>query len=344
MDEGVFRSEKTLFTPNAKLKLYLSAGDSDPYEIGTAYLDSIDYDLYSDTVPISGRNVVGTRLSDQTFGMNNEFSGLSSDIFKKILTLAGIEDYAVQTGTHSKAWKFEYSDTLLEGLEKMLEYYYEWKLLETPEGKIVIGGPSFLLKYIQNNDYVFNGGSEVFSRKTTTKADAAYTHVCVKCADTEEQTDSEDNKTTVELHPPVMLPIPSFNGWELPDHKIYHAEASSGMAAEEMESLAQALVKQLQYTGVSETFTSPIRPWLLTGDIARIYYDGDTESTSLGLITSVKHTLGKSGYMTEFTIDSGGTVTEEDAFSVTTNRPAGGHTRKMTLPDLIKLIAQNVKK
>jgi hypothetical protein len=61
----------------------------------------------------------------------------------------------------------------------------------------------------------------------------------------------------------------------------------------------------LMNVGIIETFTGPFRPYLLVGDDAAIINNNNTKI--LGLITSVIHRFGKTGFFTEFTVDSGST-------------------------------------
>ena len=133
----MFASEATLFNPGAKLALHLRLGDSAPYPIATAFLDEVDYEQTADTVPISGRNVTGFKLASQTFDLNNTFTGYSHEIAAAILDLAGVEDYVIQPGTGTQSFTFSYDTKILEGLQEMFAYY-GWRMLELPDGKIVI--------------------------------------------------------------------------------------------------------------------------------------------------------------------------------------------------------------
>lgn len=347
MDELTFTANNSLFVPNSKLELSLSAGNSDPYLIGIGYLDEIDYDLYDDTVPISARSVTAL-LNDQTFGEEHTFNVISHELFEKILKKAGIEKYHIQTGTDTRKWEFDYDTTLLDGLSQMFELYWQWEMVELPDGTIVIGNKeTYIPKYKVNNTYQFNGGKEVFTRKTTKSVDAAYSRVLVRCGDTVEKEvkDSKGHITTVseDKYPPVSVTVKTYSGWNMPANKTFYAVAKEGLTKEKIQEYAEQLAKDLQYVGVTEAFTSPIRPWLLVGDVASIYRDGDSVSTSLGLITSVKHILGKNGFSTEFSVDSGGdtmgttlTHSSDGGEIITSNRASGGYTRKTNMTDVIR--------
>jgi hypothetical protein len=171
---AMFASDATLFNPGAKLTLHLRMGDSEPYPIAVAYLDEADYEQTAATVPISGRNVTGFKLSTQTFDLNNTFTGYSHEIAAAILELAGVTDYVIQPGTGTQPFTFSYDTKVLDGLKEMFAFY-GWRMIELPDGKIVIGYDYFLVDYLTNSYYEFNGEAEVFKRKTKKAADAAYT-------------------------------------------------------------------------------------------------------------------------------------------------------------------------
>ena len=65
---------------------------------------------------------------------------------------------------------------------------------------------------------------------------------------------------------------------------------------------------------MSEAFSSPIRPQLLVGDVASVYYTGETEATDLGVVTDITHSFGETGFFTDFTVDSGGVVTDGEDY------------------------------
>jgi len=192
-----------------------------------------------------------------------------------------------------------------------------------------VGYPAFLAQWQVNNVYQFHGGSEVFRRKTKKNADAAYSKVRVtgKAADGTELT-------------PVLLDVPNFSHWSLGAHKTKHVKAADGLTQAELQAYAEQLRDELQYIGQGETFDGPMRPWLLVGDIASVTYDGET-SEDLGLINSITHTFGASGFFTSFTIDSGGSATAQTrAGTAYTTRSAAvdGYNRRQDLADLIGVL------
>ncbi len=328
---ATFAAEATLFSPGAKLTLALQMGESEPYPIAVAFLDEVDYEQTADTVPISGRNVTGFKLTSQTFDLDSAFTGYSHEIAAEILELAGITNYEIQSGTGTQPFTFSYDTKLLDGLKEMFAFYPGWRMTELPDGKIIIGYERFVSGFSANSYYEFHGEQEVFRRKTKKAADAAYTHVLV---------------TGDDGMDPVYLEVPHFPFWSLGAHKTAHVKAPSGLTAEKLAEYAAAVAEELQYVGMSESFSSPMRPQLLVGDIASVYYTGETESTSLGVITDITHSFGESGFCTDFTVDSGGVVTDGEQYTVVSRSAVlSGYNRKQRFADLIKVVAdQNIWK
>lgn len=330
---AMFTDKSTLFNPGSKLELSFRLGDSDPYPMGVAYIDQVPYDRLSTTVSISGRNSIGFCLKDQTFDLDNEFEGYSHEIFAAVLELAGLTNYAIEPGTGQIPFTFDRSKTLLDGLMEMLEVYIGWKLAELPDGKILLGRDSFINTYQANSYYTFEGEREVFSRKTSKSADAAYTHVLVTGKD-----------ELGEEHTPIKLAVNHFDFWALGTHKTCHVQAPDGLTLEDFEAFADDAALRLQYVGIGESFVGPLRPQLLVGDVAEVYYTGESVGTSLGLITEVTHTFGGKGFMTDFSTDSGGVATDGESYTVISRAATlSGYNRRTRLADLIKVLTGQSK-
>lgn len=335
LKEDLFTEETTLFQPGSKVTLQLLAGTESPWPMCRAYLDSVEYDRKSTTVPLSGRNAMGSILSEATFDEDFTLSyGGAASKFRAILAFYGeLTDIVIEGGTEwedDDGYEFELraDQTLLSGLEQLLEAYTDWKVVELPTGTIVAGTQEFIESYQTNSYYIFEKDS-VFKRKTKRSSDAAYTQVRVTGQDMEE----------LELDP-AIVEINNYTHWNLPKHKTYHAVAPEGVVTqEELEEYAEHLASTLQYAGVGEEFTGSFQPHLLIGDIAAETTEG-SEATALGIVTSIKHRFGKSGYLTEFSTDSGGVLMEastEDSVLVTLAPPLEGFNRKQTLADMIRV-------
>ena len=142
------------------------------------------------------------------------------------------------------------------------------------------------------------------------------------------------------LWPLVSLPVLPRTQWSLPAQKIYYDTAPNGLTQEELQAYAEDLAERLQYVGMVDSFTLPfMQPQLMIGDVVQIYYTGDTEAVSLGTITSLTHSFGRSGFSTQLTVDSGGAVSENAGAAVTRTRALGGYTRQQNVLDFMKNVA-----
>lgn len=329
----VFSFDATLFQPGARITVSIMMGNSQPYPIGVVWLDECGYDVAGDTVDISGRNTVGYFLKDQTFDDTYSFTGISSDIMTAILTYAGIKKINVQTGTGTMPFVFNPSDALLDGIKEMLSAYTtsssEWKILELPDGTVCVGYEYWLANLLPNSYYSFDEGKDVFKRKTTKLSDSSYVAIRVTGKDASD----------VDLTP-VTVAVPNFPYWALGSHRTKHLTAPDGFTQAELQTWAEAQAEKYQYIGIGEDFTGPFRPQLIVGDVAEVV-EGE-EGTSLGLITEVRQVFSrKDGFKTEFSVDSGGVVTD-GANYVVYSRAAevSGFNRRQRVIDLVRFIAK----
>lgn len=330
VSEELFETDATLFQPGARLSLAVVMGDSAPYDIGVAHLDDVSFDPLSETVSLSGRNQTGYYLKDQTFGANTVWSGNGKTVVESILDFAGIKNYTVGPSNTEWTWTFEPKKTILGGLEYIGAWFNGWELREMPSGLVVVGYPWWIASnYPTTGYYQLNVGREVMRRKTRKSADAAYCQVYAIGKD----------KDGADLTPAVSA-VNNFAFWSLPANKIYYAAAPNGLTQDELQAYADDLAERLQYVGMVDTFTLPfMQPQLMIGDVVQVYYTGYTEAVSLGTITSLSHTFGQGGFSTQFTVDSGGTVSESAGSAVTRTRALGGYTRQQNVLDFMKNVA-----
>ena len=320
--EELFLEESTLFQPGSKITFKVLPG-GDPYDMCVAYLDSVEYDKGASTVPISGRNSIGFKLMESTFDDVDSIKGLPHEVISSILEMAGISKFIVEEGAVSRRYKFNPVQSLMSGLEQILEFYPGMKLAELADGTIVVGHQSFLNRYRTNGYYVFDPGS-LFKRRTKRSSDSSYTKVRVSGRDLD----------GLDLEP-VTVPVQNYDQWKLPTNKTFHETAPDGLTQEELQTYAENLADSLKYVGVGEDFTGPFQPQLLIGDVAAESGE-DGAVTVLGIITSIKHSFGKSGFTTAFSTDSGGILLDTRSSLVTVTKPLGGYTRKQTLKDMIQ--------
>jgi len=331
--EELFTNEATVFQPGARVIFKVLAGEEIPMDMCTTYLDSVDYDPRSETVPISGRNTIGFKLMQSTFDEALERKALPHIMAQEICAMANVPKLVVQSTDEEREFSFRADQTLMSGLEQICSLYPGWKVIELPNGSIVMGYQSFVNGYQGNGYYVFEKGS-VFKRKTKRSSDAAYTKVRITGKDAA----GEDLE-------PVVVPVNNYKQWALPPNKTYHETAPDGFTQAELQAYAETVAESIQYVGVGEDFTGSFQPQLSIGDIAAVN-NGDGTSTALGIITSIKHSFGKSGYITDFSTDSGGVMMEPrvvGATMVTMTKPLSGYNRKQNLKDLIQVASGSSK-
>jgi hypothetical protein len=237
--------------------------------------------------------------------------------------------------TDIKSFEFKPSDTLLSGIESVLDFYTttdsKMEIVELTDGTICIGYDYWVSEYLPRNYYSFDDGREVFKRNTTRASDGAYSKIRVTGRD------AEDNDLE-----PVTVDVENFRYWSLGSHRTKHLTAPDGLTQAGLQSWAEAQAKTLQYIGVAEDFVGPFRPQLVVGDIAEVIHSDTNTATSLGVITQVKQVFDKqSGFLTEFSVDSGGVATDADG-SVIYSRSASvnGYNRRQSIVDLVRYTAE----
>lgn len=327
----LFTEDSTLFQPGARVRFQIRLGGSQPYPIGVAWLDEVQYDVAGATVPISGRNSVGFQLKDQTFDDSGAFTGLSSEIAEAVLRLGGVSKFSVQPGTGDQAFMFQPETTLLDGLMEMMSYYTddekEWRLVELPDGTVLLGYDYWIAAQQPNSHYSFQAGRDLFLRKTKKASDAAYAHVRVTGVDA-------DGKDLT----PCTVDVNNFPYWALGAHRTKHLTAPKGMTQERLNAWAATQAAALQYVGIGDDLVGPFRPQLLVGDVAEVAEPEGAVGVALGIITEVRHTFSRTdGFRTEFSVDSGGVATDGEDYVIYSRAvAANGYNRRQRMIDLIR--------
>lgn len=292
-DEGLnvaISEKKALLSPGAKIMLYFSAGDSDEYELGSFYTDRSDYAVTRPDVNVDGRNLIGKALADQTLDENNNFGYNTIDKhFEKVLLDANLntDQFLIDTSAAYNWFSFDPNSTALDTIKEMLKATINWKMEELQDGTIVIGSPSFP-HFTPSGIYQFQRNKDIFSRGITRDDMNAYRKVCVHTGD-----------WSVKVYEVVG----AYSGWNLQANKTLYVNVPDGTSLAQATLYAQEVASRLQNVGKVESFSGPFRPYVTPGDNARIVDDGVED---LGLITEVTHRFGKSGYFTDFVVDSGG--------------------------------------
>jgi hypothetical protein len=289
--------ENTVVVPGMRIELFLTLGDSDEYPMGVQFIDRLNMGAGQEILSVEGRNITGKLLKDQTLDDDITFTKkVYRENVVELLDNAGITDYSVQPAPGEiDDWEygiqFEPSMTMLDALYDLLQASLNWKAIETLEGELVVGSTASFEDIQVNSKYTFNRGSDVFSRSIVRDDDEAYSKVCCYY---ETDTDPAYEYAAVD----------NDADWEIPANKTLYVQLSKNTLTADAQAIAADIADRINKAGKVETFSSPIRPHILPGDEAEIV--SDSGLTLLGVITTVRHTMGKDGFMTEFTVDSGG--------------------------------------
>lgn len=314
----------TLFSPGNRLRLRFKSGDSEPYDIGLFHIERSPFDETGSSFTFSGRNTIGFFLARQTFDERISYTGDRSVVFKTMLLDAGVPESIIVVEDSDATVGFDFAEdtTYLDGITSACEQE-DWYFDDLPDGRIVIGSETFLKSLVAKTGiYTFNRGSDVYSRSSTRSSDGAYSRVCVR----------RGGETPLKMY----AAVPYFDGWYIADHQTYYHTVHGNTSDATMERILQQLVDGMQYTGVTETFDSPFRPWLQIGDVAVI---SGVEGRIVGIISNIQHSFGNDGYSTRFTVTSGGTINNPDNPVTVSTRyvgKIGGANRPRRLMDYLK--------
>ena len=196
--------------------------------------------------------------------------------------------YEVQTDSNFRRFEFDPKKTTLSAIEEILRSMINWRIEETADGEIIVGAPSYGL-FPQRSTYSFMRNKDIFSRSITMDDQESYRKVCVH---------NEDFSIS------VYKDVKVYTGWNLQSNKTLFVQIAEGTSLPNATAIAVDVANRLESVGKIESFTGPFRPQILVVDGATIT-DGDG-TKNLGLITEITHNFGKSGFTTDFTVDSGG--------------------------------------
>jgi hypothetical protein len=281
----------SLLSPGSKVVFEFSIGDSEPYQMGTFYVDRSNFILLGESISVEGRNIIGKALGDQSFDEDNVYPyQILHQTLKDILHKANIssDEMLVQNTNLSAGYRFDHNMSILDGIMEVLKAFDNWQIKENIDGTIVIGSTTFA-GFTRNSRYEFQRDKDIFSRTIIRDDQEAYRRVCVHNQD-----------FSIKVYQDVQ----TYTGWNLQGNKTLYVNVPEGTSLADVEKYAKQIAESLQYVGKIESFTGPFRPQLILGDEA-VIIDSDG-STSLGLITEITHRFGKEGFYTDFTVDSGG--------------------------------------
>ena len=283
--------QSSLLSPGSKVSFEFSMGDSEPYLMGTFYVDRSNFSLLNETISVDGRNIIGKALNDQTFDEENTFSyNILHEILKEILENANIlmDKMLVENTSVYSGYQFDVSMPYIEGIAEILKALDSWQIKELVDGTVVIGSSNYT-GFTKNSSYTFLRNKDIFTRSIVRDDQEVYRKVCVHNQD-----------FSIKVYKDVQ----TYSGWNLQANKTLYVNIPEGTTLIDAQNYADQISNSLCYVGKIESFTGPFRPQLIIGDEATII--GDNGFTNLGLVTEITHRFGKGGFYTDFTVDSGG--------------------------------------
>lgn len=280
--------KSSLLSPGAKVSFGFSMGNSSIFEMGNFYVDRSNFSLGAETSSVSGRNLVGKALKDQTLDENHEFTLNNVNlVIEEMLKNANLEifEYVVDSTNVRNSFKFKPNMSPLDALQEIFKgTSLDWEIRERMDGVIEVGENRRGYTY-----YRFKRNKDIFSRKVTRDDLDSYNRVCV-----------HDRDFEIAIYRDVKV----FTSWNLHANKTLYIQVPEGTRYAEANAFSKEAAKRLENVGKVEDFTGPFRPQIEPGDVAIIVEDSGEEE--LGLITELTHAFGKDGFYTNFTVDSGG--------------------------------------
>ena len=281
--------DRSVLAPNAYISLHFSMGSSAETPLGKWYIDKVTAKTPGGDVTVSARNGIGKYLKEQSFDEHTTWTeGGFTDNIKGILEYAGVEEFFV--GDVFKDWQLQYEpdSTLLKGIEDLVKLFPFWKVGETLDG--VIGVARYDdARFDQPSVYRFVLNKNCWKQTTEYTDEQTYSRLCIYCKEPETR---------------LYYDLPYHRLWPMPLHRTLFAKVPDGTDAATMQTYAQSLMDGIAESGRTETFAGRFTPQMVIGDQIELQNGVDVEV--VGTVTTVRHTLGKSGFYTEFTVDSGG--------------------------------------
>lgn len=332
----------SMFTAGSKIVCKLGMGDSVKMPISTTFLDEVSWDKSESTMDLSGRNAIGYYLSSQTFDEAITYSGTRTSVVFDILSYSGVDlsKICLEADTTTSNPTFKTTDTLLDGLNYIFDVW-GWLMTELPDGRIIIGSPTFHATYYSIVEHVFEK-DESFVRGLTQRVDGAYSRLALQSNIPEVPGENPGDPPISEAFTrTVYKDLTYFEGWSIGNRKTLYINLLENQTEEKMITLAEEYAKAYQYIGVNTTRDMSIHPEIQSGDIF-VFADADgSEYIQKGIITGVKNVVSvKNGSAhTIISIDSGGTIESGVGVKTYTAYDVTGDTRKRELLDVIRKTA-----
>jgi len=286
---------RSILTPGTMLTLYVALGDSPEAMLGIFFIDRANVSYPEEKVSISARDAIGKLLKEQTFDENVLFEeGTLQENIKAILDLAGVEDYFVGDAVSADPLVFEPDTTILEGLKYAIALLTNWKIAETMDGVVGIAAADDV-RFDQPGRYTFERDRQCWNYSVEFDDSNGASRVCVTSDPEEEGGETERAYVNVGYNP----------WWAQPAHRTLYVKTVDGASHAQVEAYAEQLAEVLRQSGRMESYAGVFLPQLTLGDEAQVIdHHGSVET--VGSITDITHSFGRSGFLTSFTVDSGG--------------------------------------
>lgn len=278
--------ESTRLNPGAQIALFFKAGSSnESFAMGKYYIDKNSMSVADATTTADCRNTIGKFLKDQSFDSENNYAKQNLKlIVDDICTKAHIPNFWSALTDFEIGMLFPPDMTLLDGLKELFQASESWILREDFSGNIGFGNATDP-RFGTAGTYEFERDKDIFSRSVDRDDQDVYARVCVH----------NEDYSIAEYRDLEFIFV-------LGAKKTLHVSIPKETVLADAQLYANNLVGLMSGMGTIETFNGPFRPYLRPGDNAKIF--GQTTRT-LGMITSIRHKFGKSGFTTEFAVDSG---------------------------------------
>jgi len=281
---------RSIIAPNTIIELYFSLGNSEELPLGRFYIDRVSIGYPEQSISLTARNAIGKLLKEQTFDEDVSFIAATlQENLVAILTLAEVENFFV--ADPQKPWKltFEPQIAILDGIQNVIQLLPGWQISENTDGTVGIG-PVTDGRFEQPSTYIFERDKTCWSYNVEYDDEKTVSKICITC------------KEPVNT---VYRQLPPHKWWVSPSNKTMYITVPDGTLLADMNTYADELIQAVAISGRIESFVGIFTPHMLIGDAVELV-EPDARHGLIGTVTSVKHNLGRSGFYTEFSVDSGG--------------------------------------
>lgn len=337
--EEALNKTSSIFATGSRMICKIGMGDSPKMFLSTTYLDEVEWDKSGDTTTLTGRNGIGYFLSEQSFDEGRTFSGTRTSVVRDMLLYSGLDMKKVfieEDATVSNP-KFEPEDTLLEGLNYIFDVW-GWKMHELPDGRTIIGSPTFHKTYYDVAVHDFNK-DEAFTRNISQRGDGAYSRLALRSHISEVTSGDPPVVVQEAFTRTVFKDLPYFDGWYLGNRRTLYLKVIDNLSKTTMDAMAEEYAKAYQFIGITTSREILIHPEIQCGDVVDLNDADDEEYIQQGIITGIKHQIDvRNGTAkTTLDIDSGGTISVVgDVVTTYSAKDVSGDTRKRELLDAIR--------